>query len=453
MARSTRDPRLENRTARLALPVRKNPYSVRVGLGVRLAYRRNRSDGVWSVICADGAGSSWLKRFALADDYQDADGTRVMDYWQAQRTARGLARSGKGAAEEGGRPLTIAEAVNRYEADLIARGADPANARRLRFDITPSFGSRVVAMMGPSDFRAWRDAMIARGVKPVTARRQAKSLAAALSLAASMDERIGNRAAWVTGLGGLRDAEASPRNVVVSEADIRRIVDAAHALDEAFGLFVETAATTGGRPVQLGRANVADLQPDRLMMPSSKKGSGEKRITRVGVPLPAGLARRLAKTAEGRSPDAPLLPQADGQRRGRQHGYTFAKAVRAAGLDPKVITIYALRHSYITRALLGNVPIRLIAAQCDTSVPMIERAYSAYIAGHGDAIARKALIDFDIEPVADNVIPARRTRPDGLSALSSRHLKESPASAENAAGPDHEPSTLPRADRNHVHRE
>jgi integrase len=409
MARSTRDPRLENRTARLKLLIRKKPYTVRVGLGVRLAYRRNQSDGVWSVVCADGAGGSWLKRFALADDYQTADGSGIMDFWTAQKTARSLARSGKGAAEDEGRPLTVAEAINRYEADLIARGADPGNARKLRFNVSVSFGSRVAAMLTARDFRAWRDAMIVRGLKPVTARRQSKNLAAALSLAASIDERITNRAAWVTGLGGLRDVESPPRNVVVLEADIRRIVAIAHDQSEAFGLLVETAATTGARPVQLTRLDIADLQADRpdprLMMPSSKKGHGVKKVTRVPVPIPAGLAARLARAADGRPPDAPLLARADGTRWGRHHGYSFAKIARAAGLDPKMVTIYALRHSFITRGLLNGVPIRLIAAQCDTSIPMIERAYSAYITGHGDAIARKAMLDFDAPLSGANAIP------------------------------------------------
>ena len=60
--------------------------------------------------------------------------------------------------------------------------------------------------------------------------------------------------------------------------------------------------------------------------------------------------------------------------------------------------MYALRHSSIVRALLANVPIRLVSAMHDTSVVMIERTYSAYIADFADAISRPALLDLGVVP-------------------------------------------------------
>jgi hypothetical protein len=52
------------------------------------------------------------------------------------------------------------------------------------------------------------------------------------------------------------------------------------------------------------------------------------------------------------------------------------------------ITIYALRHSSICRALLRNVPIKIVAANHDTSLKMIEDNYSRYIANFADGILR-----------------------------------------------------------------
>ena len=57
------------------------------------------------------------------------------------------------------------------------------------------------------------------------------------------------------------------------------------------------------------------------------------------------------------------------------------------------MTIYALRHSSIVRQLLAGVPVRVVAANHDTSVVMIERNYSRYISDHADAVARAALLD------------------------------------------------------------
>jgi hypothetical protein len=58
------------------------------------------------------------------------------------------------------------------------------------------------------------------------------------------------------------------------------------------------------------------------------------------------------------------------------------------------------------RALLGSVPVRVVAANHDTSVLQIERTYSKHIADHSDAVARQALLDLE-QPVASNVRPLR----------------------------------------------
>ena len=105
MARRIRSSQLESRTARLKLPIRRKPYTVRVAPGIRLGYRRNETAGSWSVIVADGRGGNWMKQFAIADDHEDANGgDRVFDFWRAQDKARVLARGGDGADD--GRPVT-----------------------------------------------------------------------------------------------------------------------------------------------------------------------------------------------------------------------------------------------------------------------------------------------------------------------------------------------------------
>jgi hypothetical protein len=106
----------------LKLPVRKKPYSVRISPSLRLGYRRNQTAGVWSMIVADGKGGSWMKRFAIADDFEESDGRSVLDFWQAQKQARLLARGGHDGESDYGKPATVAEALDAYEKDLAARG-------------------------------------------------------------------------------------------------------------------------------------------------------------------------------------------------------------------------------------------------------------------------------------------------------------------------------------------
>ncbi len=110
MARKTRSAPLENRTKRLKLPVAKKPVWLTVAPRIALGYRRNQGAGVWSVRAADGHGGSWIKRFAIADDHEEANGSSVLNFWQAQDKARAIARGG----EAGDRPATIAEALDAY---------------------------------------------------------------------------------------------------------------------------------------------------------------------------------------------------------------------------------------------------------------------------------------------------------------------------------------------------
>jgi hypothetical protein len=61
--------------------------------------------------------------------------------------------------------------------------------------------------------------------------------------------------------------------------------------------------------------------------------------------------------------------------------------------------MYALRHSSIVRALLAGVPARVVAAVHDTSIGMLERTYSAFIADHADTIARRGLLAAGVTPI------------------------------------------------------
>ena len=129
MPRRIRSADLETRTARLKLPVRKKPFAVQVGAGVHLLYRRNAKAGSWSIKARDGKGGYWSKGFAHADDIEAANGGSILDYWQAIDRARVLARSNAG---EGDKPITVAAALDQYEADLRARNGDAGNAARVR---------------------------------------------------------------------------------------------------------------------------------------------------------------------------------------------------------------------------------------------------------------------------------------------------------------------------------
>jgi hypothetical protein len=151
------------------------------------------------------------------------------------------------------------------------------------------------------------------------------------------------------------------------------------------------------------------LQDDRvdarLMMPSSRKGRGKKMSVRRPIPIPTSLAQRLRDATAGKAGEEPLLVKPSGTPwHPGNHSDRFKQAVERIRLDPNEVSIYALRHSSIVRQLLAGVPVRVVAVNHDTSIPMIERTYSRYIGDHADALARKALLDIASTP-SGNVVP------------------------------------------------
>jgi integrase len=409
MPRSARATKLETRTARLKLPVARKPYWAKLGHGFAVGYRRNQTSGSWSVRVADGKGAHWIRAIGTADDFDPADGDTILDFWQAQDRARTIALGAR--HDHAGKLVTVRGAIDAYRANLEARGADVGNAKRILAHLPDTLAGKTVALLAARDFAPWREALVAAGLGPAAFNRVTAVFKASLNRAADQDERIGNRRAWEKGLALLPDATES-RNVILPEADVRALIAAAYKIGPEFGVLVETLAVTGARPSQVARLEVGDVQDGRadprLMMPSSRKGSGRSRVERRPVPVPAGLAAKLAKLGEGRPRDTVLLRKPDGTPWGpKDHGKPFAAARAAAGIGPEV-TCYSLRHSNIVRQLLSGIPIRVIAAGHDTSTVMLERVYSRYISDHSDTLTRRALLDTS-EPADGNVVPLPAT--------------------------------------------
>ena len=194
-------------------------------------------------------------------------------------------------------------------------------------------------------------------------------LRAALEFAAATDPRITNSAAFKVGLKKLPDA-ARARNVVLTDEQVRRIVALAYEESAEFGRLIEVLAVTGARRSQAARLTVADLQngrAPRLMMPSSLKGKGVKRIDRKPVPIPASLADKLRQAAGDRSGDALLLLKPDGAAwAATDLRAPFRRVVENAGLDPDVVTATRCGIRASPGSCLRGVPTRVVAASHDT---------------------------------------------------------------------------------------
>jgi integrase len=424
MARKPRHTALETRNARLKLPPRFKPYSgPTLARGIKLLYRRNQSSGSWIVKSANGKGGYWTQVIAVADDFETSDGSKVLTFYEAQDKAKALARKqSPGGAGDDSRPVTLDEALVAYARDITRRGGGAYNAERPRFRLTPTLLAKPVTLLSIKELRAWRDSLLDLGLKPSSVARVCTSLCAALNLAASLDSRIENRAAWQDGLKAPVGSTMGARNVILKDDQVRAFIAAAYAHSPQLGLLIHVLAETGTRPSQAGRLTVDDLQggdKPRLMMPRSGKGGTQdrmqRRAERISVPITEELFAQLQAAAAGRPGDAPLLLRSRfkvsapwSARPTVEIRGEVRDIVRSLGLDPDEVTPYALRHSSIVRQLLLNVPIRVVAATHDTSAKIIEKNYSKFITDHSDDLTRGALLRHGVSTTSDKVVPIKR---------------------------------------------
>jgi integrase len=282
----------------------------------------------------------------------------------------------------------------------------------VRRHLTPTLAAKPVALLTMNDLRHWRDGLVSKCVAPATINRTRAGLRAALELAASLDERITNRNAFRLGLKGLPGGK-NPRRMVLPEADVLRIVQAAYEHNRAFGILIEVLAQTGARISQAARLKCGDLQADgsdpRLLVPTSYKGGrGQKEREHVPVPITSSLAVLLNKLRGDRPHDAPLLIKGDGtrwlERNKSEQWVIFRTIAERAGFDPDEITTYALRHSSICRSLLKGAPVSVVARLHDTSSDEIEAHYAAYILDVAGTLSRKGLLQVEPAAPGDNVV-------------------------------------------------
>jgi integrase len=166
---------------------------------------------------------------------------------------------------------------------------------------------------------------------------------------------------------------ATPRATHFSEAQARALIDATP--DKEFAELLTAGFLTGARYGELTACSVRDFDESaRTLSVDGKTGP------RTIILQPEAVS--FFQTVSGkRGADEPLLKRADGARWNRSHQQRrMAAALQRAGLDPAG-TFYALRHSYISRAIEGEVPLNIIAENCGTSVRIIETTYAKVLAG------------------------------------------------------------------------
>jgi len=167
MARAKKDPTLEYRSNRLRLEYREEPRWTALAEGEHVGYYRPQSKaaGSWRAKWRDKAtGNRKATVLGISDDFEDADGIRILDWAQAQAKARdwfaetaGEARriADGGSTHEG--PLTVGHALDYYKADCERRGLKGLREQNYQVEahIRPELGSVEVGSLTARQIERW----------------------------------------------------------------------------------------------------------------------------------------------------------------------------------------------------------------------------------------------------------------------------------------------------------
>jgi integrase len=369
--------RISSPTARAKLPISGKPLYIKLSTGVSLGYRRNSGDGVWVVRISDGKGSNRVEKIGLADrEGLPSNGNTVLDFPQAQAKAL-LAKQ---RSKDQRKAITVAQALDEYETRRTDAGADNKIMSRIRA-LTAPLANYNLAEVTVGDWKRWHDTIPG---KSATVNRLCATIKSAFKQAAERND-ITEPWPWMKGLSAkqVRGEEREDRNVVLPEGVVRDLVAEAYKRSYEFGLLVDLSAVTGVRYSQLYRAQVQDLQGSKLTVRPSRKGKPGKSAVPQVLEIGSGLADRIRAVAAGRPVTDPLLTRENGEPwRQNNHSDRFRRIVEAVGQDSSEVSIYALRHTHITRQLVAGHPIRLVATWHDTSSAEIEQRYARNISSY-----------------------------------------------------------------------
>jgi integrase len=384
MARAVRDAKLESPTARAKLKVSYTPHWRAIDPGLHAGYRKGKDGGRWlgRRYLGKAAGQDYESETlpGIADDRQPADGVNVLNFAQAQRAVREWFAKKTAPAPAAG-PLTVAQACARYVEYLKAEKRTGHDAEiRLALHVLPAIGDVQVIKLTTEEIEGVKRAMVHKAPDDPDAERRSKdsanrvltSLKAALNRAFRDDDNhIPSDAAWrrvepFRKVGGARD-------VFLDQQQAQRLVNVCQG---ALRNLVTAALLTGARPPhELAALRARDFHADlgALTIVDGKTGGRTVTLTAEAVKFFAGLAA-------GKAPDALLLPHdGGGQWNKGLHIRPMQVAVAKAKLSNDA-TIYCLRHTHASQALLNGMNLKLLAENMGTSVAMIEKHYGKFLA-------------------------------------------------------------------------
>ena len=424
MTKTLAEAQITTKNARSKLP--QGLHLRTIDPATHLGYRKGVRGGNWVVRRYLGDGKYEQDTLGAADDALPANGGDTLDYSQALAKAKlwVIQKQADAKAKASGPVLTVRMAVDEYiqfrehrERQDAGEGSlkRDTRSRLTKYVLGTSLADKHLHRLDEDDLVNWKNAIPAHFALG-TVRRLNNDLKACLNrAAATYRKRLPPEFGQVVqfGLKAVTANATEARRQVLPDDQIRAILRAVKVIDDReqwhgdlFRLLL-VMASTGARQSQAQGLKVGDVQikESRLMMPTSRKGRGQKQIEHTAIAVSREVIDSLAPVLDGRKRDAVLLERWrhiqksptdwSQDRRGpwksaSELARPWSQILQETGLSSDIIP-YCLRHSSIVRGLRAGLPTRHVAALHDTSSAMIEKHYSAYIVDAMDDLAAKAV--------------------------------------------------------------
>ena len=413
MARRIKNSVLDSRDARVKLKARAKPYWTSIGRGLHLGYRKGKTGGSWVLRRYLGHQSYEVETIAQAEDKLDADGSDILDFWQAQERAREMRPRRSGAS---GSSYTVKHAIDNYLVHLGDRPSARDVKYRLMAYAAPLL-ERPVVELEADELRKWHRDIAKKPARLRTVpgarqkyrhdesddaaaheeagRKRKASANNCLSLLkaalnhAYHEDKVKELGAWrkVKPHAGVN----VPRSVYLDVAECKRLVNAAQG---DFRVLVRAALETGARISELSRLRVRDFNRDAGTLHVRKSKTNKDRhilLTQPGRDFFAGLI--VGKTDTDLMLGRAWSPA--------QYKIPLIEACRRAGIKTPIV-FHSLRHTWASLAVMNGMQLMVVAKNLGHSdTRQVEKTYGhlakGYVANEIDARAPR--YDLSDEPL------------------------------------------------------
>lgn len=396
MARQVKDSKLDTREARKRLKVQDEPYWRSLDTGLHLGYRRRSNGGSWIVRRYTEAGKYQKQKLGTADDIQDADAAKTLNFSQAQKSARdwyqNAVRIERGMDQARNGAYTVKDAIADYLDHYRNEGKSlSATEAAINAHILPDLGKISTDRLTTRRIIDWHSYLAAQPARlrttkalelrntqeqatdperirsrRATANRVLTILKAALNYAWK-EGHVASDTSWRK-VKPFKSVEA-PVVRYLTEAECLRL---SNACQGDFRDLVQAALLTGCRYGELTKLKVADFNVD--------SGTLAVRISKSGKP------RHVVLSTEGKSffinttigkGASSLIFMNNGKAWGKSHqSRPLALACKQASIDP-AISFHVLRHTHGSLLAMKGVPMPVIAKQLGhADTRMTERHYA-----------------------------------------------------------------------------